>query len=86
VVVLNACPPRAREVDEAREVIGALRLPLWEGQVGDRTTFRRAVASGLTVVEAEPSGKAAGEIRALWAHVAGLLDEHARSPKASARA
>lgn len=75
LVVLNACPPRAREVDEAREVLARYDLPVWDGQLGDRTAFRRAIATGQTVTEAEPAGKSAAEIRALWSHVAARLTQ-----------
>ena len=79
LIVLNAVPPRAREADEARDALGGLGLPVWVGQLGDRTAFRRAVASGRTVTEAEPSGRAAAEIRDLWVEVARrLAHEHAR--------
>ena len=68
LVILNACPSRAREVDEAREALAPLGLPVWAGQIGDRLAFRRALASGRTVTGAEPASKAAGEIRDLAAH------------------
>lgn len=73
VVVLNACPPRAREIDEARDALAGYGVPVWEGQFGDRTAFRRAIASGQTVTESEPAGKSAAEIRALWTFVAEQL-------------
>jgi chromosome partitioning protein len=74
LLVLNACPARAREVDEAHTFLldrGA--LPVWGGTVGDRTVFRRAIAGGSAVTEVEPKGKAADEIRSLWLHVEHLL-------------
>ena len=66
-------PARAREADEAREALAGLGVPVWEGQLGDRTAYRRAIASGRTVTEAEPSGKAAAEISSLWSAVADRL-------------
>ena len=39
---------------------------VWNDQVGDRTAYRRTVAHGSTVLEAEPKGKAAEEMRHLW--------------------
>jgi chromosome partitioning protein len=80
VFVLNACPPRVREVDETRAFLQRRgELPLWEGTIGDRTVFRRAIASGRSVTEVDGSSKAADEIRDLWRHVRGLLQ--ARSPR-----
>ena len=73
LVVLNACPPRAREVEEARDLLGAQKIPVWSGQIGDRTAFRRAIALGQAVTEMEPKGKASGEIQSLWKRVASLL-------------
>jgi chromosome partitioning protein len=75
VIVLNACPPRAPEVAEIRELLGQSGVPVWEGQIGERTAFRRAIAHGLAVTEpgADTDGKAANEMRELWSHVAILL-------------
>lgn len=74
LIVLNACPPRAREIEEARITLEQLGQPIWEGQIGDRTAFRRAIAHGQAVTEAEANGKAADEIRDLWRHVANVLE------------
>jgi chromosome partitioning protein len=73
LIVLNACPARAREVEEARSTLEQLGQPVWEGQIGDRTAFRRAIAYGQAVTEAESNSKAADEIRQLWHDVARML-------------
>lgn len=74
LIVLNACPPQGPEVAEARELLAGLGVPVWGEQIGDRKVFRRAINTGQTVIEVEPRGKGAAEIRALWEHVVGLLD------------
>lgn len=73
LIVLSACPPRAKEVAEARDMLESFGVPVWEGSIGERTAFRRAVASGQTVTEADPAGKGASEIRDLWRYLARLL-------------
>ena len=69
VIVLSACPPRAPEVMEAREALAAYGLPVFEGEITERRAFSRAVATGRAVTEFEADGKAAAEIRALWAWI-----------------
>jgi chromosome partitioning protein len=64
--ILNACPARAPEVEEAREALGTYGLPIVPVTVGERRAFSRAVASGRAVTEFEARSKAANEIRSLW--------------------
>jgi chromosome partitioning protein len=66
VLVLSACPPRAPEIQEAREVLKGYGLPIFSGEITERRSFARAVASGRAVTEFDPDGKAAQEIRSLW--------------------
>lgn len=75
MLVLNACPPRAPEVQESRGVLEQTGVEVWEGQLGDRVAFRRAVATGHAVTEpgSDPDGKASEEIRALWSYIAAKL-------------
>jgi chromosome partitioning protein len=67
VFVLSACPPRAPEVGEARAVLTDLGFPVAPVEIGERRAFARAVATGQSVTEFESGGKAAEEIRSLWA-------------------
>jgi len=69
VIVLSACPPRAPEVGEAREALAAYGLPIAPVEITERRAFARAIASGRAVTEFEAEGKAAAEIRALWAWI-----------------
>jgi chromosome partitioning protein len=64
--VLNACPARAPEVAEARDVLESYAFPVAPVLIGHRTAFSRAVASGRSVTEFEAEGKAAEEIVQLW--------------------
>jgi chromosome partitioning protein len=68
-IVLNACPTRAPEVAEAREVCAEQPIPLAPVELGDRRAFARAVQSGRAVEEFDPRSAAADEIRRLWAYV-----------------
>ncbi len=67
VLVLSACPPRAPEVAEARDALATYGLPVAPVEITERRAFSRAVATGRAVTEFEADGKAAAEIRALWA-------------------
>lgn len=64
--ILNACPTRAPEVAEAREILGRLGLPLLEVELGDRRAYGRAVQTGRSVQEFDPRGAAADEIARTW--------------------
>ena len=63
--VLNACPARAPEVQEAQEALKAHGLPV-APFIGERRAFSRAIATGRAVTEFEKNGKAAQEVRELW--------------------
>lgn len=66
VFVLSACPFRAPEIIETRQVLENFGLPVSPAVITDRRAFARAVATGRAVTEFETGGKAAEEIRALW--------------------
>lgn len=65
--VLSACPVRAPEIGEARAALAGYGLPIAPTEITDRRAFSRAVATGRAVTEFETDGRAAAEIRALWA-------------------
>jgi chromosome partitioning protein len=82
-LVLNACPPRAPEIPEARAALLRFGLPVAAVEITERRAFARAVATGRAVTEFEAHGRAAEEIRALWSWIeAELLSQ----PRARARA
>lgn len=66
VFVLSACPFRSPEIMETRAVLEDYGLPVAPAEITDRRAFARAVATGRSVTEFEPDGKAALEIRNLW--------------------
>jgi chromosome partitioning protein len=51
----------------ATEIITTYGLEACPVVVADRAVFRHAAGEGKTVMEVEPDGKAAAEVRALWA-------------------
>jgi len=63
--IINACPPRAPEVAQTRAVLREYEFPI-AGELGERRAYRRAVSTGRSVIEFEPNGSAAEEIRSLW--------------------
>jgi len=74
VLILSACPPRAPEILEAREVLQAYGIPVLNAEISERRAYSRAVSSGRAVSEFEPHGKAAAEIAAIWSELRGFLE------------
>jgi chromosome partitioning protein len=64
--LLNACPSRAPEIEETRDVLKTYGFSVAPVGIADRRAFARAIASGRAVTEFEPQGKAAREITQLW--------------------
>ncbi len=71
--VLNHIPPRGTMGEEARAAIALYGLPIAPAQLVQRNAFVHSLTEGLTAQEYEPEGKAAQEIRGLFA----WLCEHA---------
>jgi chromosome partitioning protein len=67
-LVLNQCPARVPEVEETREALTGLGLPI-APDIGQRIAFGRAFAAGQTIAEHSPHGDAAREVRNLYAFV-----------------
>lgn len=81
VFVLSACPFRAPEIVEARAALAAFGLPIAPTVITERRAFARAVASGRAVTEFETDGKAAEEIRALWAWLKKEMDHGSKTDR-----
>ena len=64
-VVLNQAPPRGPMPGQAAAVIAESNLDVVPHRVGARVAFVHSLTIGLGVVEHEPEGKAAAEIRKL---------------------
>ncbi len=87
VFLLNQCPPaqQSARVDEgvaALEEMGGLISPL----VLARVDYQEAARHGWGVTEINPSGAAAGEMRALWASVKRRLAKLKAKSAAAAKA
>jgi len=70
-VVINAAPVKrgdheASIVTEAREGLAKLRVPVWGGQITQRTNFSISLAAGEAVREYDADSAGAGEIGRLW--------------------
>lgn len=66
-VVFTAGPPNAPRVyQEAGELVESYGTPACPVQVPDRAAYRHASAEGRTVMELEPTGKAAEDIRQIY--------------------
>jgi chromosome partitioning protein len=71
MIALNACPARrgageASLTGDARRALAAFGVPVAPVAITHRAAFSAALVAGLTAGEAEPGGKAAQEMRALW--------------------
>lgn len=85
-VVFNAGPPRAPHIyrDAANLIGGEFGLQIAPVVLPERAAFHHSVAAGLTAPEQDVQGKAAGEIRALWAWTCEQLGMSTRALAVSA--
>jgi cellulose biosynthesis protein BcsQ len=70
-VVVNAAPVKREDqeapiVSEAREGLAKLRVPVWGGQITQRTNFSISLATGEGAREYDADSAAAAEIGRLW--------------------
>jgi chromosome partitioning protein len=70
-VVINGAPPRRQDIESpvvtlARESLLDLNIPVWGGQVTQRTNFSLALGEGQGAREYESDSLAAAEIARLW--------------------
>ncbi len=72
-VLLNRVPPRAGDVEEAREALAEAGAALLEARLGNRVAFAQAMRSGRTAPEIARRSPAAAETEALRAEIATLL-------------
>jgi chromosome partitioning protein len=84
MIVLNACPAsrgvgEASVTGDARRALAAFGVPVASASIGSRAVFSHALVAGLTAIEAEPGGKAAKEMTALWRTIEKeIADEEAK--------
>jgi chromosome partitioning protein len=72
-LVLNRLPSRGKLADRVRAKIAAEAFPLAETALGNRSAFAASMMDGKGVVETQPKGLAATEIRALADELGRLL-------------
>lgn len=78
LVVLNAVLPRGNRHEQAKAGIEALGFIVCPHTIGQRTAFADCPALGLSILEYEPKGKGAEEIREIYKHVSQLLGKPKR--------
>lgn len=77
LVVLNAVPFRGTRHEQATKAIEGFGLTVCSQTLGLRAAFGDSAALGQTVLEYEPSGKAAAEILQVYEFISILLDNSA---------
>lgn len=77
-VVLTFCPPSGREIEDTVKVIEQLGADLCPVRIGQRIAYSRAQQTGQAAQEIEPEGKAAQEIKELYAYLCMNLYAHER--------
>lgn len=73
LLVLNRVPSRGRLTELIRARIEDEKLPIANSQLGNRSAFAASMLEGLGVVESQPKGLAANEIRALADEIGGII-------------
>jgi chromosome partitioning protein len=73
-VVINGVPARRDNTEspyvrEARKVLNSLNVPVWSGQITQRTNYSLALAEGEGAGEYDGRSEAAAEIAALWSAI-----------------
>lgn len=68
-VILTFCPMQGRELVDTEEAIRQMGAQLAPLRIHNRVAYSRAQQTGLTALEFEPDGKAANELRQLYAFV-----------------
>jgi chromosome partitioning protein len=66
VIILNAMPAKAAQVEDVKDAAEQYGLDVISARLGDRPMYSRSLEEGQGVTEAEPKGKAAGEIRDVY--------------------
>ncbi|WP_417666971.1 ParA family partition ATPase [Roseibium sp.] len=69
ILILNRVPPRASLTREMSEAIAQSGYDALQSRLGNRTGYAASMGTGHTVIETDPSGKAAQEISALVAEL-----------------
>lgn len=78
VAILNAVQPRGTLADEAEEALKTYGLAVAPVRIGQRTAFIHAITAAMGIMEYDPHGKAAEEIKALYKWVCEQVDMSTR--------
>jgi chromosome partitioning protein len=73
MVILNAVPPRPARQQEAAEAVKGMGFPVCPFMLGVRTPFGDAAALGRSVLEYDPKGKGADEVRNVYKYINSVL-------------
>jgi len=73
LLILNRLPSRGKLADLIRAKIDAEKMPVAQTVLGNRSAFAASMMEGKGVVETQPKGTAAEEIRGLATEIATLL-------------
>ncbi len=73
--VLNACPARAPEIIDGRALLGILG-PVLDIHIGERRVYGRALQTGQSVQEFDPTSDAAREIATAWSEIQRRSETH----------
>jgi len=73
-VVINAAPSKREDVEspiviQAREGLAKLKVPVWAGQISNRTNYSLSLAAGEGAREYDAESAAAAEVSRLWAAI-----------------
>ena len=83
-VMVNAGPPNGTAIyTDVAAVVAGLGMEICPHRFSERAAFRHSVGQGLTAQEAEPQGKAAAEVAAMWEWLAGRLQMRQSRSKAA---
>lgn len=74
VVLMNAIPSQGARYDQAVQAIRLMGVVVCTASLGNRVAFEYAAQLGQAAIEYEPDGKAAEEIRHVYASICALLD------------
>ena len=66
---MNNCRASSSLADQAEEALRDYRLPIAPVRLGNRVAFVKSLSEGKGVIEHEPRGPAAREIKLLYASV-----------------
>ena len=79
VVVLNACPARGRDADEAAEALAGRGVTVAPVRIGQRIVLARSLLAGQVAQEQEPDGPAAQEVVGVHAFILRTLERSEHS-------